>query len=100
MDERNKDLPLIVSEILIEMHEVKEGIKDLRDDMRGMKSAIEQMASLMHRQQEHTNTMFQVLMEENRKNTEFMVAAFREEAQATRQRLDNQEGRISKLENR
>ncbi|UYZ61627.1 hypothetical protein [Hymenobacter weizhouensis] len=100
MDERNKDLPLIVSEIVIEMHEMKEGIQEMRDDMRGMKSAIEQMASLMLKQQQHTNHMFHSLMEENRKNTEFMVAAFREEAQATRQRLDDHEGRISTLETR
>jgi hypothetical protein len=100
MDERNKDLPLIVSEILIEMHEMKEGIQHMREDMQGMKSALEQMAATMLKQQEHTNGMFQVLMEENRKNTEFMVSAFREEAQATRQRLDDHEGRISKQENR
>ncbi|HEX8426519.1 hypothetical protein [Hymenobacter sp.] len=92
MDERNKDLPLIVSEMLIEMHEIK-------GDMREVKTALQQMASLMLKQQQHTNDQFRLLMEENRKNTEFMVSAFREEAQATRHRLDDQDGRISKLEN-
>lgn len=93
MEDRNKDLPLIVSEILIEMHEMKE-------DMREAKIALQQMAALLLKQQEHTNGMFQALMDENRKNTEFMVVAFREEAQATRQRLEDHEGRISKQENR
>lgn len=93
MEDRNKYLPLIVSEILIEMHEMKE-------DMRGVKIASQQMAALLLKQQEHTNGMFQALIDENRKNTEFMVAAFREEAQSTRQRLEDHEGRISKQENR
>ncbi|RSK32401.1 MULTISPECIES: hypothetical protein [Hymenobacter] len=59
MDERNKDLPLIVSEILIEMHEMKE--------------ALNRVASVVVKQQEHTNNMFNTLLDENRKNMEFMT---------------------------
>ena len=70
MDERNKDLPLIVSEMLIEMHEIK-------GDMREAKISLQQMASLMLKQQQ-TNDQFRLLIEENRKNTEFTVSAFRE----------------------
>lgn len=92
MDERNKDLPLIVSEILIEMHEMKE-------DMREVKTALQQMAALMLKQQQHTNEQFRLLMDENRKNTEMLITAFRDEAAQTRQTLADHAGRISRLEN-
>ncbi|MBX0292416.1 hypothetical protein K3G63_18355 [Hymenobacter sp. HSC-4F20] len=60
MDERNKDLPLIVSEILIEMHEMKE--------------ALNRVASVVVKQQEHMNSMFNVLLDENKKNVSFMAS--------------------------
>ncbi|RTQ44932.1 hypothetical protein EJV47_26545 [Hymenobacter gummosus] len=92
MDERNKDLPLIVSEILIEMHEMKE-------DMREVKTALQQMAALMLKQQQYTDEQFRLLMDENRKNTEMLITAFRDEAAQTRQTLADHAGRISRLEN-
>jgi len=67
MEDRNKDLPLIVSEILIEMHEMKE-------DIREMKDALNRTASIVLKQQEHMNTMFNVLLDENKKNMEFMTS--------------------------
>lgn len=60
MDDRNKDLPLIVSEILIEMHEMKE--------------TLNRVAVVVTKQQEHMNIMFNVLLDENKKNMEFMIS--------------------------
>ncbi len=100
MEERDKDLPLIVSEILIEMHEMKEGIHEMKGEMREVKTALQQMASLMLKQQQSTNDQSRLLLDENRKNTEFIVSAFRDEAQETRRRLEDHEGRITKLENK
>lgn len=67
MDDRNKDLPLIVSEILIEMHEMKE-------DIREMKDALNRVATVVLKQQEHMNSVFDVLLDENKKNIKFMTS--------------------------
>lgn len=84
MDERNKDLPLIVSEILIEMHEMKE--------------TLNRVATVMTKQQEHMNAMFSVILDENKKNMEFMtsmVADVRKEnvSLITELRREGEEGR-------
>ena len=60
MDDRNKDLPLIVSEILIEMHEMNE--------------TLNRVAAVVTKQQEHMNSMFNVLLDESKKNMEFMTS--------------------------
>lgn len=67
MDDRNKDLPLIVSEILIEMHEMKE--------------TLNRVATVVTKQQEHMNTMFNVVLDENKKNMAFMVSMMAEAKQ-------------------
>ncbi|GAA4009764.1 hypothetical protein GCM10022408_22370 [Hymenobacter fastidiosus] len=67
MEDRNKDLPLIVSEILIEMHEMKEGIRE-------MNQTLTRVASVVVKQQEHMSTMFSTFQEENKKNMEYMTS--------------------------
>ncbi len=74
MDERNKDLPLIVSEILIEMHEMKDDIREMREDIRNMKDALDRTSSVVLKQQEHMNSMFNVVLDESKKNMEFMTS--------------------------
>ncbi|MBF9224171.1 hypothetical protein [Hymenobacter ruricola] len=86
MAEQNQDLPLVVSEILIEMHD--------------MKASINRMAEIMLSQQKETNKRFELLMEADRANTTMIIDAFREEAGATRQRLDGIENRLARLENK
>lgn len=66
MEDRNKDLPLIVSEMLIEMHEMK-------TDIREMKDALNRTVSVVLSQQEHTNNLLAVFQDESRKNMEFMT---------------------------
>ncbi|SHJ16438.1 hypothetical protein SAMN02745146_2493 [Hymenobacter daecheongensis DSM 21074] len=81
MEDRNKDLPLIVSEILIEMHEMKE-------DIRQMNQTLTRVASVVVKQQEHVNSMFNTLQDESRKNMEFMTSLMtdmRRESQEDRQ---------------
>ena len=86
MADQNQDLPLVVSEILIEMHD--------------MKASINRMAEIMLNQQQENNKRFELLMEGNRANTTMIIEAFREEASATRQRLDSIENRLERLDNK
>ena len=99
MADQNQDLPLVVSEILIEMHELRGDVQGLNGEMREVKNALQQMAELMLKQQQQSNSHFQLLMDENRRNTEMMVNAFTNEASLTRQRLDQHDARIMRLEN-
>jgi hypothetical protein len=99
MADQNQDLPLVVSEILIEMHELRGDVQSLKGEMREVKTALQQMAELMLKQQQQSNSHFQLLMEENRRNTEMIVNAFANEASLTRQRLDQHDSRITRLEN-
>jgi uncharacterized coiled-coil protein SlyX len=80
MEDRNKDLPLIVSEILIEMHELKVEMHELNETMT-------RVASVVLKQQEHMNGMFSTLQEENKKNMEYVTSLI------TEIRRENQEDR-------
>lgn len=86
MAEQDKDLPLVVSEILIEMHD--------------MKSALNRMAELMLVQQQETNKRFEMLMEADRANTTMLINAFKQEALTTRERLNSIDTRLERLENK
>ncbi len=105
MADQNQDLPLVVSEILIEMHELRGDIKELQKvtvhlsrsvgklevEMREVKEAINDLAITVA-------TSIKTLAEETRSNTEMMIAAFREEGMYVRQMLQQHEARITKLE--
>ena len=99
MDDRNKELPLIVSEILIEMHEMKGEIHGMSERLTGVEKAVNRMAELMLVQQQETNRKLDLMLEGNKSNTEMLIDAFRGEALATRARLDDHESRLGKLEN-
>ncbi|MFD1469731.1 hypothetical protein ACFQ48_16000 [Hymenobacter caeli] len=109
MADQNQELPLVVSEILIEMHELRGGIKQLQTvtvhlshsveklevEMREVKGVIGQLASSM-------NTLagsVKALTEESRNSTEMLIAAFREEGLYVRQLLQQHDARITRLEN-
>ena len=101
MADQNQDLPLVVSDILIEMHELRGDIKELQKvtvhlshsveklevEMREVKGAIVQLAGSI-----------KTLADESRSNTEMLIAAFREEGMYVRQMLQQHEVRITKLE--
>lgn len=88
MADQNQDLPLVVSEILIEMHEMRVDIKGLQTEMRQVQLAIVNLAGSM-----------KTMMEENRSNTEMLIAAFREEGLYSRRLLEQHDARITRLEN-
>jgi len=100
MAEPDKDLPLVVSEILIEMHGLNSRMGQLELSTNRMEKAINRMAETMLLQQQETNKRFELLMEADRANTTMLINAFKEEASATRERLDSIENRFERLENR
>ena len=91
MADQNPDLPLIISEILIEMHEMK-------GDIRAMKEALNRTASVVLKQQEHTNSILTVFQEESKKNMEFMTYSIGKAL--GQQQVTNQdfESRLKRLE--
>ena len=105
MADQNQDLPLVVSEILIEMHELRGDIKQLQTvtvhlshsvgkleaEMREVKGAINQLGTSL-------SASIKTLAEETRSSTEMMIAAFREEGLYVRQLLQQHDARITRLE--
>ena len=73
MEDRNKDLPLTISEILIEMHEMKGDIRVMQGDIRSMTTAFNRTAEVVLKQQEHANNILTVFQEERKTNMEFMT---------------------------
>lgn len=107
MAEPDKDLPLVVAEILIEMHgmnnrleRVEKVLIDVVDGLKQLSGAVSRMPEVMHLQQQENNKRFELLMEADRANTTLLINAFRDEASATRSRLDSIENRLERLENR
>ena len=94
MADQNQDLPLVVSEILIEMHELRGDIQGLKTEMRDVKTAIVQLTGSVTSLAGSMKT----LMEENRSNTEMLIASFREEGLYTRRLFEQHDARITRLE--
>lgn len=100
MDDRNNDLPLVVAEILIELHGLNERMAGVEKAVASVEKAMTRMAEVMLLQQQETNKRFEMLMEADRLNTTLLINAFRDEAATTRQRLDQHDARITRLENK
>ena len=96
MADQHQDLPLVVSEILIEMHELRSDIKGLKGEMSDVKTAIVQLTGSVTSLAGSMKTM----MEENRSNTEMLIAAFREEGLHSRRLFELHDARITQLENK
>ncbi|HEX8351221.1 MAG TPA: hypothetical protein VF598_14755 [Hymenobacter sp.] len=77
MEDRNKDLPLIVSEILIEMQQIRQDLQSY---------------------QAHTNKMIEGILDESRKNTEFVVYAMNKAVRVQQDQIDEHEERLQRLE--
>lgn len=77
MDERNKDLPLIVSEILIEM---------------------QQMRHERQRDREENRQFMQLIVEESRKNTERLLEVFNRGFDMVQTRIDQVDERLERVE--
>ena len=108
MAEQNQDLPLVVSEILIEMHELRGDIKELQKVTVHLSHSVEKLEVSVDKLQvemgEVKNAIVQlagsikVLTTESRSNTEMLIAAFREEGLYVRQLLQQHDARITRLE--
>lgn len=77
MDERNKDLPLIVSEILIEMQQMRQERQQDREENR---------------------QFMQLIIEESRKNTERMLEVFKRGFDMVQTRIDQVDERLERVE--
>ena len=100
MADQNQDLPLIISEILIEMHEMKDGIRAMQGDIRTMKDALNRTAEVVLKQQEHTNNILTVFQEESKTNLEFMTYSI-SKALGQQQTINQDfESRLMRLEQR
>ena len=77
MEDRNKDLPLIVSEILIEM---------------------QQMRQEMQQDRAENSRLMLLLMEENRKNTQQMLQVFNRGFDMLHTRIDQVDERLERVE--
>ena len=105
MGDKNKDLPLIISEILIEMHEMKHSIyamqsdiRAMQNDIRAMKDALNRTAEVVLKQQEHTNSILTVFQEESKNNMEFMTYSI-SRAMGQQQAVNQDfEARLTRLE--
>ena len=108
MADQNQDLPLAVSEILTEMHELRGDIKQLQTVMVHLSYSVEKLEVSVDQLQvemgEVKSTIVQlagsinVLTTESRSNTEMLIAAFREEELYVRQLLQQHDARITRLE--
>lgn len=95
MADQNQDLPLVVSDILIAMHELRSDIQGLQSEMRDGKTAIIQLTGSVTSLAGSMKTM----TKENRSNTGMLIAAFREEGLHTRRLFEQHDARIILLEN-
>ena len=108
MAEQNQDLPLVVSEILIEMHELRGDIKQLQTvtvhlshSVAKLETSVDKLQVEMHEVKDAIVQLagsIKTLTAESRSNTEMLIAAFREEGMYVRQLLQQHDARITKME--
>jgi hypothetical protein len=77
VEDRNKDLPLIVSEILIEMQQIRQE---------------------MQRDRNENSRLMLLLMDENRKNTEQLLQVFNRGFDMLHTRIDQVDERLERVE--
>ena len=108
MAEQNQDLPLVVSEILIEMHELRGDIKQLQTVTVHLSHSVEKLEVSVDKLQIEMSEVksanvqlassIKVLTTESRSNTEMLIAAFRGEGLYVQQLLQQHDARITRLE--
>ncbi len=83
-----RDLPEVVAELIIEMHEV-------RSELRGMNGRVDRL----ERRMEGVETEIRLMREENRQNTDRLIDAFGKSMAPLIDRVLTHEQRIIRLEN-
>jgi len=84
----NRDLPEVVSELIIEMHEV-------RSELKSINGRLDQL----DRRMEGVETEIKLLREDNRQNTDRLIDAFSRSMAPLIDRVLTHEERINRLEN-
>ena len=102
MAEQDKDLPLVVSEILIEMHGMNDRLNRVENvltqvvgSIQQLSGAVGRMAEVINKQQEANTANFKMLIEADERNTIRLENAI----QSFSLRFDSIESRFERLEN-
>ena len=83
-----RDLPEVVSELIIEMHEV-------RSELRAINGRLDRLDNRM----EGVESELKLMREENRQNTDRLIEAFSRSMAPLIDRVLNHDGRLNTLEN-
>ncbi|QKG57271.1 hypothetical protein GKZ68_11965 [Hymenobacter sp. BRD128] len=110
MADQDKDLPLVVSEILIEMHGMNSRLRNVENRLENVENiltqvvgsiqylsgAVGKVAEVINKQQEANTANFKMLMEADERNTSRLENAI----QSFGLRFDSLEYRLERLENK
>ena len=113
MAEQDKDLPLVVAEILIEMHGMNDRLKNFEkrldkvenlliqvvDNIQQLSTTVRTAVEQTAQQQEVYNRNFRLLQDANQHSTEMLAAALQNTIATVGRRMDNLENRLERLEN-
>jgi len=113
MAEQDKDLPLVVSEILMEMHGMNDRLKIVEnrlgnvenlliravDSIQQLSSVVKQAAENAEKQTKVNNRNFQLLLEADQRNTTMLAASFQDALALIGRRFESIENRLERLEN-
>ena len=88
----NRDLPEVVSELIIEMHEV-------RSELGALNGRIDRLNNRVDLLERTVNEGFTQLREDNRQNTDRLIEAFGRSMEPLINRVLDHEGRLNRLEN-
>jgi archaellum component FlaC len=84
----NRDLPEVVSELIIEMHEV-------RSELNGINGRLDRL----ERRMEGVETEIKLMREDNRQNTDRLIDAFSRSMAPLIERVLTHDERLNRLEN-
>ena len=84
----NRDLPEVVSELIIEMHEVRSELKSINGRL-----------DRLDRRMESVETEIKLLREDNRQNTDRLIEAFGRSMEPLINRVLSHDERLNGLEN-
>ena len=105
MADQDKDLPLVVSEILIEMHGINDRLGSVENvllqvaaNIQQTNTAIARAAEVQAKQQETANANFKALMEADERNMAMLAGVFQQAMGTLSQRLERIENRLEGLE--
>lgn len=112
MAEQDKDLPLVVAEILIEMHGMNNRLKAVEnrlnnvenllvqvvDGVHHLSSTVKQAAENAEKQADINSRNFQLLVEADQRNTNMLAASFQSALAVIGRRFDSLENRLERLE--